>query len=391
MIQQKEALRILEESLKELESSKGSVLSAVQKLSRASEITNKPEIRAWCAIQLGDTMYTEPLNELITALLKNPDPNSESYKKTIPKLIKPLDELELKHEIHYIPEELEIKSEQSGGGYSNIGFIEERYADLVRTKRGNDGTYYKINLNKHINYVRKKAHEFASSIFNQVKFSGTTRNCFDLLKEAADDRLLDLNPSLAEQLMLAFKSVSSEKEEEWSQALTTCRRLLEGIADEIYPARDTKINGRPLNQSNYINRIWAFMDESINSSSNKELAKTHIDYLGAWIEKTNKITNKGVHADMGRLEAVKAVFHTYLVVADLLDHLDKPKTSTKKKGINSASIDELEALLNIPRSTAKEIIKARVQQGHLDPNSLSKIRGVGQKTLEKALEEFSFN
>lgn len=142
----------------------------------------------------------------------------------------------LTNEMHLLNEELNVKVNESGGGYQSIGFIEERYADLVRLKRGNDGTHYKNHLNAHLNYVRRRSHELASELLNRVRFIGMPSSCFDILRSAVDDRLLDLNPALAEQLMLAFKAVSSSKDEEWSQALTTCRRILEGLADAVYPA-----------------------------------------------------------------------------------------------------------------------------------------------------------
>lgn len=390
MNQQKEALRLLEEALKELETQKGSVLSAVQKLSRSCGLIDNEEIKAWCAIQLGDTTYTKPLNELLSFIKTKADDTSEEYKITLSKLIKPLDGLNLNHKLHYSIEELNVKSNDGGGGYINIGFIEERYADLVRTKRGNDGHYYKNQLNNHINYVRKKAHEIASALFNQIKFSGASSSCFDILKNAVDDQLLDLNPTLAEQLMLAFKAVSSKKNEEWSQALTTCRRLLEGLADQLQPVVDGSVKSRPMGQANYVNRLWAFMDASIQSESNKELAKTHVDFLGSWMEMSNKLANKGVHASVTQLEAVKAVFHTYLVIADILEYLSaKPKTKSKID-INSATIDELEALLEIKRIVAKEIVKARVELGSLDIDALAKISGIGPKTLERAEKLFEF-
>jgi hypothetical protein len=209
-----------------------------------------------------------------------------------------------------------------------------------------------------------------------------------LLKNAVDDKLLDLEPSLAEQLMLAFKAVSSSKEEEWSQALTTCRRLLEGLADALLPASDKKVNGRPLGQEQYVNRLWAFMDGAIESDSNKALSKAHVDFLGAWITKVNKLANKGVHADLGQLEATKAVFHTYLVIADIFDYLKSDGSHKGKPDINMATIDELEVLLGINRNIAKEIFKHRVKEGHIDSGVLKKINGVGPKTIQKAKEEF---
>jgi hypothetical protein len=342
-------------------------------------------------VQLGERRYALALRKLTSAVWTKEDSNSPKVKKAVSDAVKELDDLKLKQAIHYSMEELTVKASESGGGYISIGFIEERYADLVRNMKGNDGTYYKNSLYSHLNYVRKRAHEFASALFNKLKFTGTVSNCFDVLKTVVDDKLLDLDPSLAEQLMLAFKSVSSPKDEEWSQALTTCRRLLEGLADQLYPPTTDVAKGRPLTQTQFVNRLWAFMDRSIESESNRELAKSHVDYLGSWLERTNKMANKGVHAEVSQLEAVKATFHTYLVVADLLDYLVAAEKSAKLNDINTATIDELEALLDISRATAKEIVKARVQHGKLDKILLGKVRGIGPKTVEKAATVFALS
>ena len=50
----------------------------------------------------------------------------------------------------------------------------------------------------------------------------------------------------------------------------------------------------------------------------------HVDLVGSWLEGVNRLSNKGVHAGVTQLEAVKTVFHAYLVIADLLDYLDAP-------------------------------------------------------------------
>lgn len=391
MNQKNIALQLAEESLKEIESKKCSVLTAINKLNRSAIILGKDDIRIWCAIQLGDSTYTNKLKELVKIFDDNPEKEQKELTKLIQDKIKELKDLGLNPKIHFNNEEFTLKANASSGGYSNIGFIEERYSDLVRTKKGNDGTHYKNNLNEHINYVKKITHDFASEIFNELKFSGTISTCFDVLKNAVDDRLLDLNPALAEQLMLTFKAISTDNKEEWSQSLTTCRRLLEGIADELFPATDEKLNGRPLGQTQYVNRLWAYMDKSIESNSNKELAKIHVDYLGSWIEKINKLTNKGVHADVTQIEATKTVFHVYLMISDLLEYLDKDKSNSNNINIdiNNASLDELESVLNINRNVAKEIVKARIKFGELTNENIKQITGVGPKTLSIIQEKFS--
>lgn len=390
MTKKSEALALIEVALQQLESPKGSVLVAVQKLLRASNLLDNEDIAIWCQIQLGDPKYTVSLQKLIkeaeAAEKLKPKERQEKIDCALAEIrastLKPM---------HYTQEEINVKYAESGGGYTSIGFVEERYADLVRRKKGNDGTYYKINLHSHLSYVQKRAHEFCASLYNQLKFAGTVGSCFDILKEAVDDKVLDLDPLLGEQLMLAFKGIASERQEEWSQALTTCRRLLEGIADKLLPVSTDTHKGRVLGQTQYVNRIWAFMDRAIESETNRELAKAHIDFLGSWLEKTNKITNKGVHAELGRIEAVKAVFHTYLVVADILGYMKKTAEVSKKRGINEATLDELEVLLEVNRTTAKEIFKMRVQEGDLTTDLLKRVKGVGPKTLERAISVFDMS
>ncbi|MBL4937643.1 hypothetical protein JK636_18160 [Clostridium sp. YIM B02515] len=386
-----EAIEILKKSIEELESSKGSVLSGVQKLSRAAQILSNEKVVIWCEIQLGNSKYTEVLEKYLDTLIAINKKKSEATEKSCKEAEDNLIELGLIKAEHYSLDELNAKAAKSGGGYINIGFVEEKYADLVRRKTGNDGTYYKSNLNNHLNYVRKAAHNRATLLYNSLAFSDDLQTSFDILKNQIDDKLLDLNPELAEKLMIAFKGVANNNSEEWSQSLTTCRRFIENLADFLYPPREVQKNDRQLGQQQYINRIWAFMDEAIKSESNRELAKSHVDFLGAYLQKIHKLSNKGVHASLSRVEAIKTVFHTYLMVADILEYLDEDMINKDDVlNIHVASLDELQSFLDISKNAAKEIVKLRVQKGKLDPSDLLTIRGISTKTVSKAEEMFSF-
>lgn len=416
----RQAEELLKESLKELESSKGSVLTGIQKLNRAAQMLGEEDVSIWCEIQLGNTKYTHTLsaaasnlslfriqiNEALEGKLENnatqkklaskkeilkKEPKYNEFLGNAKNYIQKIKELGLKIGIHYSSEEEQIKSEKSGGGYQNIGFIEEIYKDIVRTKSGNDGTHYQNNLAKHISYVRRVAHKHASNLYSKVAFANTPQTSLDVLRAEVDGKLLDLAPEAAEKLMIAFKSVASNNPEEWSHALTSCRRFIEDLADALYPPRDELVNGRKVGKAQYKNRLWAFMTDAIKSESNRELAKSHIDYLGSYLEKVHSLSNKGVHANLTKIEAVKAVFHTYLMVADILDYLKKDVSQKDKKlNIHSASLDELESILGISRNLAKEIIKLRVEFGILDLARLATVKGIGKKTLALAKKVLSF-
>lgn len=388
-----ESLTSLRQALDDLETPKGSVAGAVQKILRASRTVGDDETRIWCEIQLGNAQYTLPLKKFVEDLLvANKDPQNKKAAAAIEKSREVVIKAGIHLPSHLTIEELNIKRSDSGGGYTNIGFVEERYADLVRIKRGNDGVYYKSNLNQHINYVRRAAHERATTLYNRLAYSDSPQTIIDLMRTEVDDKLLDLAPELAEKLMVAFKSVVSDSPEEWSHALTTCRRFIEQLADVLFPATDdTARNGRALGKGQYINRIWAYMDAAIESETNRDLAKAHIDFLGSYLQKLHKQSNKGVHAGLTKVEAVKALLHTYLIVADLLGYLDKSKLAKSTvQNIHTASLDEIESALGVRRAIAKEIIKLRVQHGAITPELLASIKGVGAKTVSKAQEIFSF-
>lgn len=388
-----EALKIVEEGLKELESAKGSVTVGVQKLSRAAKLLDETNYYVWAEIELGNQKYITPLKKIFKKMLQDYSEKKQLFnfkEKEYEVLIGELIKVDISPSFILTNTFISLKSTPSTGGLeSSIHHLEDQLLYLKRN--GNDQTLYLNNVQERISYVKSSCHQYLTELHDKLKFSGTITSSFDLLKNAVDDRLLDLDPEIAEQLMLAFKSVSSDNKEEWSQALATCRRLLESLADKLYPASDLVIGKRTFKQNQFVNRLWQFMNEAIESDSNKEIAKSHVDYLGLWLERTNKITNKGVHDEVSQLEATKSIFHIYLMLADLLDYLD-PTTVSKptKPRITEASLDEIESLLNVKRDVAKAIVVARVNNKGLTIEQLAEVKGIGPKTVATAKEVFEF-
>lgn len=383
------ALSITEEALRGLESSKGSITSAVQKLSRAANILDDKDLQTWCTLQLGDRNLLLPLKEYVDAYVEDQEEKTKASKKALAEALANIKSSGLVFDVHYDNISLSLLANESTAYEKGIAFAESKYSDLVRSRRGNDGTYYKTGLIESLSYIRKVAHEKATDLQHKLSFTSIASSAFEVIRESVDDRLLDISPDLAERLMHVFKSVNSASPEEWSHALTSVRRLLQDLADQVYPPRNSLVNGRKVDSENYINRLWAFMDDRIDSESNKQLAKAHIDFLGSLLQSTYRTSNKGVHSNTERLEAVRVVFHLYLSISHFLEFIDVTEHSGKRKpSLQNASMDEMEALLGISRKVAKEIVKTRVQEGELDKKALSNVAGIGPKTLKKALEVF---
>ncbi|HYF02538.1 MAG TPA: helix-hairpin-helix domain-containing protein [Patescibacteria group bacterium] len=381
---------LIEEVLKELENPKGNLSAAVKKLKRAAMLLDESDLIIWCDIQLGNSKYVSVLQKFLDAYVKNEKNKTKLNQKALDNASEEVASAGIILGKNISSDELNARLNESGGGFLKIDFIEERYNDLVRVKKGNDGTYYKNNLNHTLSTIKVIAHKYAANIYKKYAFKELTETNFEILKKNVEDVLFELHPELAEKLMIAFRSVSSDNPEEWSHALATCRRFFEQLADILYPPVVEKIKGRDLGKGNYINRLWAFMDKSIESETNKEIAKAHVDFLGTYLQTLYKVSNKGVHAGLTRLEALKAVMHIYLMCADLLNYLDKKDLKGQKPNIHVATLDEIESFANITRTIAKEIIKLRVANPALTPELLKTIPKLGPKSLKSIIDNFIF-
>ena len=133
--------------------------------------------------------------------------------------------------------------------------------------------------------------------------------------------------------------------------------------------------------------MWAFLEENLASSSDKDLAKAHIDYLGSFLNRLNAKASKGVHATVTYEESVRSILYTYLTLGDLLEFAPKQLgmklTGGKKINVNSASVEDLSKTPGITRDFAKEIVKARVKEPFAKLDELNRMKGVGPKTIEK--------
>lgn len=80
-------------------------------------------------------------------------------------------------------------------------------------------------------------------------------------------------PLSAQKFASVYENLTSENSEDWSNAVHSCRRILQDTADVIYPAREDKTinldNGKTkiikLGVDNYLNRIITYVDEQSDS------------------------------------------------------------------------------------------------------------------------------
>jgi len=183
-----------------------------------------------------------------------------------------------------------------------------------------------ILAQKRLNILRGNYYDYALTIYNQLAFAGQVEELFRNYRAEVDKSLAATIPESIQRFKTVYDSLKSNEPESWSQAVLTCRRLIKGLADELYkhPIDQpfTTKSGKKLDVSGdkYKNRLFAFIDEKEKSSTKLRLTISTIDYIVSYVEDLNELINKGIHDEspLTYEEARMAVIHTYLLMGDII-------------------------------------------------------------------------
>ena len=126
--------------------------------------------------------------------------------------------------------------------------------------------------------------------------------------DRASDLILNLeevHPKLFDAFASAARTLArAETEEDYAQAALSGRRLLERIADYLFPPRDEKWNGRKVGRAEYKNRLWAYIEQTIAASGKVDSSLT---ILGSEADRLVDLFNAGLHASPTKTK-VEAAF-----------------------------------------------------------------------------------
>jgi hypothetical protein len=161
----------------------------------------------------------------------------------------------------------------------------------------------------------------------ELKFSGIAGDAFSRIRLMADELIGISVPSAAQKFVAIYENLLSDNPEDWSNAVHSCRRILQDLADHLFPATDTPriklANGKEvriaLGTDNYINRLVCFTEDSSSSERSEEIIGSQLAYLGDRLDSLFRAAQKGSHTTIStRDEADRYVVYTYMLVADLL-------------------------------------------------------------------------
>jgi hypothetical protein len=170
---------------------------------------------------------------------------------------------------------------------------------------------------------REFIYGFATRRHYELKFSSIAQDVFSSVRDAVDRDIGDLVPSAVQKFSAVHENLRSDNPEDWSNAVHSCRRILQDLADAVYPSETPKrlsSKGKEINvgPDAYINRLVCFAEDNSGSERFSELVGSHLGFLGDRLDAIFQAAQKGSHSVVGQVEANRYVVYTYMVAGDIL-------------------------------------------------------------------------
>jgi hypothetical protein len=172
-------------------------------------------------------------------------------------------------------------------------------------------------------------HDYVLRKNGELKYSGIADDIFSRLRERVDSNIGKHVPDAIQQFVAVYDNLASTNKEDWSNAVHSCRRILQNLADVVFPAQadiqkdvgNGKVISIKLGPDNYINRIVAFIESKSGSGRFDAIVGSHLKFVGERLDSVFEAAQKGSHATVDKEEADRYVVYTYLVVGDVLSLL----------------------------------------------------------------------
>lgn len=161
-------------------------------------------------------------------------------------------------------------------------------------------------------------HKFVTSVYHEREFAGLAESTFEKYKKEIDALIAEKAGDVLTKIPSVIDRLASKDKEAVSQALSTCRRIIDAFADAIYPPSDGTIeiggNTLKLDASKHQNRINAYVAERTASTTRRQRLRQNLSNLYDRV-------STGVHNDVTTEEAFSLFLNVYLFLGEVL-HLD---------------------------------------------------------------------
>ena len=220
--------------------------------------------------------------------------------------------------------------------YTTQGFsVSGEYALLATDRmaiRVAEGTNDLLKTNqtseKRLSILKSQYYDYAVRWKIDLQFGNTAKKFFEEYQEKVSLFFANFSTTTLQKLNAIEDLMEDGNPERYSQVLTSCRRLWEDVAkqlfEEVLPDHKDKIfktkSGVEIDVSgdHHNNKLSATIETLQTKAAKNTLVGSEIIYLVDWMEQINKLQSSGVHSDVTRDQAMQCIIHTYIALGDIL-------------------------------------------------------------------------
>ncbi|PLR93207.1 AbiTii domain-containing protein [Bacillus sp. T33-2] len=159
-------------------------------------------------------------------------------------------------------------------------------------------------------------HQFVSDVYYEKTFDKLSESVFESYKNGTDLLIAKYSSDVIQQIPSVMDRLSEGDPEATSQALTTCRRIIDSFANAIFPPSDEmfEIDGNQisLKADKTLNRINAYIHQNCQSGSRRKRFRQNLGNLYDRV-------STGVHSEVDVNEARALFLNTYLIIGEILN------------------------------------------------------------------------
>lgn len=194
-------------------------------------------------------------------------------------------------------------------------------------------TFERDKITTEIFGSQEKLQEQKTAVYNyvlnthyQLRFSSVPEELFETTRNRVDRKLAEMAPSAIKKFVSVYDNLKSTNPEDWSNAVHSCRRILQSVADVLYPPNpkglvEIERKGKKIKvgPDNYINRLIIYVEDNSKSERFEDIVGSNLKFLGDRLDAIYSAASKGSHTEIKtRQEAERYIIYTYLLLGDLL-------------------------------------------------------------------------
>ena len=261
-------------------------------------------------------IFTDNDNHQVRALIKGPIAFTPC-RLSVPEIENSLDPKSPKHpEIVLKDSDIDVMNDHQKNAIRRISGI---------TWRFRNNSLVRILSDANVELARR-----TNNIIAEITYGKIPEGIFKNFQDRVNTLLADSNPAAVSELNTAYENLArSGDPEKAAHVAFSCRRLIQAVADEIFPAQNKpyiKHDGKEIKveKDHFLNRLEAYVD-SARPNNRKYLIKK-IDLLQDMYRKSPESINKGIHANVTNEDAKMFVIYSYMILGEILLEAKKQET-----------------------------------------------------------------